>query len=227
MSELYNRIEQLCKDKGINVSQMCRETGINRSTLSELRVGRSKSLSAKNAQKIAAFFGVPLDYVNPLIVSPADLFVGKNKIAESLLSLEAEPVANDCTYQIPIFESVSAGFGAYTNDSIVGYTPLFITSKSEATETIVIRVRGDSMYPRIEDGALIQVHKQDYADNGNIAVVLIDGETAVVKRYFYDVAAEAVRLESCNPEYPPRIFRGAEIERLKVLGVAKRVITDL
>lgn len=60
MSELYNKIEQMCKEKGINVSQMCRETGINRSTLSELRVGRSKSLSAKNAQKIAAFFGVPV-----------------------------------------------------------------------------------------------------------------------------------------------------------------------
>ena len=57
--------------------------------------------------------------------------------------------------------------------------------------------------------------------------MLIDDETAVVKRYFYDAAAEAVRLESCNPEYPPRIFRGPEIERLKVLRVAKRVITDL
>lgn len=227
MSELYNRIEQLCKSKGINVSQMCRETGINRSTLSELRVGRSKSLSAKNAQKIAAFFGVPLDYVNPLTISPADLFIGKKQLAEAVLKLEAEPIPNENTYQIPVFESVSAGFGAYANDSIIGYMPLFITSESEAAETIIVRVRGDSMYPRIEDGALIQVHKQDYAENGNIAVVLIDDDTAVVKRYFCDVAAETVRLESYNPDYPPRIFRGADIERLKVLGVAKRVITDL
>jgi repressor LexA len=140
---------------------------------------------------------------------------------------EAEPVPNENTYQIPVFESVSAGFGAYANDSIIGYMPLFITSESEAAETIIIRVRGDSMYPRIEDGALIQVHKQNYADNGNIAVVLVDDESAVVKRYFCDINTETVRLESYNPKYPPRIFRGAEIERLKVLGVAKRVITDL
>lgn len=84
-----------------------------------------------------------------------------------------------------------------------------------------------SMYPRIEDGALIQVHKQDYADNGQIVVMLVDGEEAVVKHYFCDTARAVVRLESYNPEYPPRVFRGAEIERLKILGVAKRVITDL
>lgn len=71
------------------------------------------------------------------------------------------------------------------------------------------------------------VHKQDYADNGQIVVMLIDGEEAVVKRYFCDTARAVVRLESYNPEYPPRVFRGAEIERLKILGVAKRVITDL
>ena len=105
--------------------------------------------------------------------------------------------------------------------------PLFITSDAEARETICVRGRGSSMYPRIEDGTLIQVHKQDYADNGQIVVMLIDGEEAVVKRYFCDTARAVVRLESYNPEYPPRVFRGAEIERLKILGVAKRVITDL
>lgn len=57
--------------------------------------------------------------------------------------------------------------------------------------------------------------------------MLADGEEAVVKRYFCDTARAVIRLESYNPEYPPRVFRGAEIERLKILGVAKRVITDL
>lgn len=60
-----------------------------------------------------------------------------------------------------------------------------------------------------------------------LADMLVDGEEAVVKRYFCDTACAVGRLESYNPEYSPRVFRGAEIERLKILGVAKRVITDL
>lgn len=38
------------------------------------------------------------------------------------------------------------------------------------------------MYPKIEDGDTIVIHKQDSVDSGQIAVVLIDGEDAVVKK---------------------------------------------
>ncbi|MBR1723422.1 MAG: helix-turn-helix domain-containing protein [Ruminococcus sp.] len=61
MFDLYNKIETLCKDKGITVTELCRETKISRSSLSELKQGRSKSLSASKISIIADYFGIPSD----------------------------------------------------------------------------------------------------------------------------------------------------------------------
>lgn len=196
--------------KGLDQLEIAQQIGVSKQAYSNYELGKRQA-SHEILVKLARILDTSVD--NLLTGSPAQS--------------EAEPLPTVNTYQIPVFESVSAGFGAYADDRICGYMPLFITSDAEARETICVRVRGSSMYPRIEDGALIQVHKQDYADNGQIVVMLIDGEEAVVKRYFCDTARAVVRLESYNPEYPPRVFRGAEIERLKILGVAKRVITDL
>lgn len=63
MSEMYKRIEKLCKDNGMSVSKMCRELSITRSCLSELSTGRTERLSTVNAAKIADFFGVSVQYL--------------------------------------------------------------------------------------------------------------------------------------------------------------------
>jgi repressor LexA len=128
---------------------------------------------------------------------------------------------------IPVYESVSAGFGAHAENMIVDYMPLYIVSAAEAENTLIIRVEGDSMYPKIEDGDSIQVLRQDFAENGQVAVLLIDGEDAVVKQFFHDPDAKTVTLHSLNPDYKDRVFEGIEITKLRVLGVVKRVIKDI
>ena len=63
MSELYNRIENLCKTKGINVTIMCKDTGVSRGSLTDLKSGRKKSLSTETITKISEYFGVSTDYL--------------------------------------------------------------------------------------------------------------------------------------------------------------------
>jgi len=63
MENLYNTIAQLCKDKGITITDLCREAGVPRSNLTDLKMGRQKGLSAKNMDKIAAYFGVSVGYL--------------------------------------------------------------------------------------------------------------------------------------------------------------------
>ncbi len=63
MADMYSRIEQLCKENNTNVTAMCRMLEISRSTLSELKAGRTKTLSAEYTTKIAAHFHVSADYL--------------------------------------------------------------------------------------------------------------------------------------------------------------------
>ena len=61
MSELYNLIESLCKEKGTNITAMCKAAKISRAPLTELKMGRSKTLSSATLSKIAAYFDVSID----------------------------------------------------------------------------------------------------------------------------------------------------------------------
>lgn len=63
MFNMYKIIEELCQERSITVTEMCRELKINRSSLSELKQGRAKSLSADKTIKIANFFSVSPSYL--------------------------------------------------------------------------------------------------------------------------------------------------------------------
>lgn len=63
MSDLYSNIHALCEKEGIKDGTLCANIGIRRSFLSELKAGRTKSLSAEVLSKIAAYFNVSVDYI--------------------------------------------------------------------------------------------------------------------------------------------------------------------
>ena len=63
MSNLYERIESLCKSEGITMTEMCRRAKVPRGNLTDLNKGRQKSLAPKNLQKIADYFNVSVDYL--------------------------------------------------------------------------------------------------------------------------------------------------------------------
>lgn len=123
---------------------------------------------------------------------------------------------------IPVFESVSAGFGAYADEKIIEYIPLHIQNSYDADNMLAIKVIGNSMYPKIEDGDIIAVRKQSDFENGQIAVVLVDGDEGLVKKIYQE--QNKITLVSCNPEYPDKVFIGEEIERLSVVGVVNMII---
>ena len=108
--------------------------------------------------------------------------INKSAILDDPIESNATILPQDKIRMIPVYESVSAGFGAYADNYILEYIPLFISSDEEAHNTLCIKVQGNSMYPKIEDGDSIQVLKQDWCESGQVAIVLIDGENAVVKK---------------------------------------------
>lgn len=63
MSEIYNRIEALCKKKGINITEMCRTANISRGILSDFKMGRTKKLSTDTLEKLSVYFHVSVDFL--------------------------------------------------------------------------------------------------------------------------------------------------------------------
>ena len=61
MCTLYERIQALCKEKGVSASRMCLDLGISKSTMSDMKNGRTKGISVPTAQKIAGYFDITVD----------------------------------------------------------------------------------------------------------------------------------------------------------------------
>ena len=63
MCTLYERINELCKAKGVSGSRMCLDLGLSKSTLSDIKSGRKKGISTATAQKMASYLGVSVGYL--------------------------------------------------------------------------------------------------------------------------------------------------------------------
>lgn len=58
MADLYERIEKLCKDRGVSITEMCRQSGAARGSLTDLKMGRSGGLSVETLEKLMKYFNV-------------------------------------------------------------------------------------------------------------------------------------------------------------------------
>lgn len=82
-----------------------------------------------------------------------------------------------------------------------------------------LRIKGDSMEPRIMNGDRVIVRYQETVESGQTAVVAINGDTATCKKVIWDDNGGMI-LMSNNPAYAPRYFTAAEIQQkpVRILG---------
>jgi len=203
---IYNRIKQKRIELGMTQQDLAEKVGLKtKGAISRIESG-DRDINQRQV----------IDFAKALHTTPAYL-MGWEEEANSIGVFLNYPI-----YKAPLYESVSAGFGAYANDLIVDYIPIFVGCENEAKKTLCIRVSGDSMFPKIEEGDIIQVNTDEEVKNGDIAVLLIDNEEGVVKKII--IGNNFIELHSFNPMYPVRKFIGTEISRLKIVGKVKKVI---
>lgn len=103
MSDLYRKIEDLCKKRGVNVTQMCKESGASRASITDLKMGRKQALSSMTLSKIANYFNVSVDYLigtEQKEKTPSKIGEGKHHIPdeETLKLLELLENREDIRY---------------------------------------------------------------------------------------------------------------------------------
>ena len=202
----------LCNQKGMAPNAVCADIGLSSAVATKWKNGaipRSTTL-----KKIADYFGVSVEYL-----------LGKEDPRPEEPTQDLTAIDHGKIHMIPLYETVSAGFGAMARDEVVDYMPICLGNATEAARTICIRVRGDSMSPTIDDGDIVQVRKQDTVDSGSIAVVLVDGDEGLVKRVEYGKGW--VELQSLNPTYKPLRRNGAAAEGVRIVGLVTNIIKDV
>lgn len=153
-----------------------------------------------NIEKLANYFGI----------SKSDLIEIKGNDKDD--SIKA--------VQIPVLGYVRAGIPMTAIENIIDYEEIS-QEQARTGEFFGLQIKGDSMEPKISEGDVVIVRKQETVENGEIAVVLINGDDATVKKFYKTDAG--IKLVSTNPTYDPFFFTPDEVNALPVIVIGKVV----
>lgn len=181
--------------------EICRDLGIAETTFS----GWVRAITYPRIDKIekmANYFGIEKAY-----------------LVEDRSTLKAVlPV-----YRIPIVGKVVAGTPIDAIENITDY--IRVTNPAAADGSYyALHVVGASMEPEMKEGDLVIVHKQEYFDNGDICIVLVNGNEATVKKV--QKSDQGITLIGFNAVvYPPHFYNAKEVEDLpvRIIGKVKEV----
>lgn len=138
-------------------------------------------------------------------------------------SIELVPVGvRASAIELPLLGTVAAGLPieAVQEQESVSVPEDFLM---RGGQHYVLRVNGDSMIEeQIREGDYIVVNSRNTAQNGEMVIALVDGDSATVKK-FYREGDGRIRLQPANATMPPMFFRASEIMiQGIVVGVIRR-----
>lgn len=151
-------------------------------------------------------------------VTLSKLAVILNVSTDYLLGREEDVPSSTAGVRIPVLGNVAAGIPIEAITDILDYEEIS-RDMASGGEYFGLRIKGDSMAPRILDGDVVIVKKQNTAENGDVAVVLVNGSNATVKKI--KLRPEGLMLIPLNPSYEPMFYSSQEIESLpiSIIGV--------
>lgn len=137
--------------------------------------------------------------------------------SDSLLGIQS-PIKTKRT--IPVLGMVPAGIPIEAIEDVLDYEDLSASEAADDYDYFGLRIKGNSMYPEYIEGDTIIVRRQDTAETGDDAVIMVNGDDATFKRI--KRTPDGIILMPINTaEYEPMYYDNTQIEALpvRVLGV--------
>ena len=122
--------------------------------------------------------------------------------------------------QIPVLGTVAAGIPISAVEDILDYEEIPSSWQSQG-EFFALKIKGDSMEPRMESGDVVIVKQQSDANSGDTVIVLVNGDDATCKKL--QKTDNGIMLVSTNPKYPPMFYSNEEISTKPVVILGKVV----
>lgn len=192
------RIKEIRKSKKITAKELADYIKVAESTMSLYENGKREP-DFETLLKIANYLDVSVDY---------------------LLGNTAEQPLKKRGVKIPVYGNVAAGIPLEAITDIEEWEEI-TEDVAAAGEYIALRINGDSMEPRMSRGDVVIVRLQPDVENGDMAIVLINGGEATCKKI--QKTPDGILLISINTAYAPMFYSNKQIEELPVRFLGKVV----
>ena len=202
--ELQDVIRIRRKELGLSLEQIAQSCGVGKSIVAKWERGDVKNIRRDNLAALADVL-----HVSPLVLMEREEFI-PNPITDIPGIIPLEPMD-----RIPLLGAIACGDPILAQENIEDYIDLPRTIKAD----FALTCEGDSMIDAgIKDGDVVYIRSQPEVQNGQIAAVLVDGESATLKRFFFNDGV--VTLMAANQSYSPIVKAGSDVEQVRVLGLA-------
>lgn len=186
------KLKHLREIKKVSQAALAKHLGISQSTVAMWESGKNKP-EHKYLVALADYFNISIDEL-----------LGSAKSGT----------------QIPVLGYVRAGIPVEAITDILDYEEI-PRQMAERGEYFALMIKGDSMVPVLVEGDVIIVRKQPDVNNGEIAVVLVNGDDATVKKVHKQ--ENGISLVPINPTYSPIFFTNEEVINKPVSVIGKMV----
>lgn len=195
------RIEKARELRELTMDDLANRIGVAKSTIQRYEKGKINTIKIPVIDAIA----------RELNVNPSWI-VGKSDKMEP--SYEAH---HSTAHTIRVLGRVAAGIPIDSIEETIDQEE--ISDELYRTGTFFgLRIKGDSMSPRIQDGDTVIVRSQEDAESDQIVIALINEHDGVCKKL--RKLENGLMLISLNPSYEPMIFSKGEIDTMpvKIIG---------
>ncbi|MBR2930534.1 MAG: transcriptional repressor LexA [Clostridia bacterium] len=123
---------------------------------------------------------------------------------------------------LPVVGEIACGSPILAEENIESYVTIS-ASFLDAGDHFILRARGESMINvGIRNGDYVIIRKQQYANEGDIVVAMVDGSDCTLKRYYIDRQQRKIRLHPENDALSDMYF-----DTIAIQGVAVKVIKNI
>lgn len=193
---MANNIRFYLSQNGVSQTEICQTLGFSMSTFSDWVHARTYPRIDK-IELMANYFGIE-----------------KSDLVEERTKSQRAGVA------INVLGRVAAGIPINAITEIID-TEEISEDLAKTGDFFALKIKGDSMEPRIVDGDVVIVKQQEDAENGDTVIALVNGDDAVCKRL--RKYRDGLELISNNPAYAPMFFDKETIETKPVRIIGKVV----
>ena len=124
--------------------------------------------------------------------------------------------------RIPVLGNVAAGIPIEAIEDVIDYEEIS-EELAHTGDFFALKIKGDSMEPRICNGDVVIVRKQNYAESGDLVIVLVNGDSATCKKLAK--FPSGIRLIPFNQTYEAMFYSNEEIEN-KPVRIIGRVVEN-
>ena len=124
--------------------------------------------------------------------------------------------------RVPVLGNVAAGIPIEAIENVIDYEEIS-EELAHTGDFFALKIKGDSMEPRICNGDVVIVRKQNYAESGDLVIVLVNGDSATCKKLAK--YPSGIRLIPFNQAYEPLFYSNEEIEN-KPVRIIGRVVEN-